>query len=181
MQIEKTKLDGVVIITPKVFGDNRGWFTEIYSEQRFKDNGIDYKFVQDNHSFSKQKGTLRGIHFQNNPKAQTKLVRCSRGKILDIAVDLRKESPTFKEWIAVELSADNFKQLLIPKRFGHAFFAITNDVEVQYKVDELYSPEHDRSIKWDDPEIGIDWPDIEPFLSDKDKNAPLLNNSDFNF
>jgi len=181
MKIETTKLEGVVIITPKVFGDSRGWFTEVYNQSLYQQNDISVNFIQDNHSFSQQKGTLRGIHFQMAPKAQTKLVRCTKGKILDVAVDLRKESPTYKQWVAVELTQDNYKQLLVPKGFGHGFITLTEDVEVQYKVDELYSPEHDRSIKWDDPELNIEWPNLEPILSEKDAKAPLLKDSDHNF
>lgn len=181
MQIEKTQLEGILIITPKVFGDKRGWFTETYNKKLFADNEISFDFVQDNHSFSKEIGTLRGIHFQNKPMAQTKLIRCTRGKILDVAVDLRKASNTYKEWIAVELSSDNFKQLLIPKGFGHAFLTLTENVEVEYKVDEFYSPTHDRSIKYNDPELKIKWPEVEVILSDKDKRAPLLKDSDIDF
>ncbi|ERJ11055.1 dTDP-4-dehydrorhamnose 3,5-epimerase [Haloplasma contractile] len=181
MKVEQTKLEGVVIITPRVFGDHRGWFTETFNKEKFMENGIDIDFVQDNHSLSSQKGTLRGIHFQKEPKAQTKLVRCTRGKILDVAVDLRKNSPTYKEWVAVELTAENHKQLLVPKGFGHGFLALTENVEVQYKVDEVYSPDHDRSIKFNDPEIGIEWPDIKPVLSEKDEKAPLLKDSDVDF
>jgi dTDP-4-dehydrorhamnose reductase/dTDP-4-dehydrorhamnose 3,5-epimerase len=169
MNIIKTKLEGAVIIEPKVFGDHRGWFTETYSKEKLNECGIDIDFVQDNHSFSAQKGTLRGLHFQLNPKAQTKLVRCTRGKILDVAVDLRKESSTYKQWIAIELTEDNKKQLLVPKGFA------------QYKVDEYYSPECDRSIKYDDEEIGVEWGIKSPILSDKDLKAPILKDSDTDF
>ncbi|QVK17129.1 dTDP-4-dehydrorhamnose 3,5-epimerase [Mycoplasmatota bacterium] len=181
MNIEKTKLDGVFILTPRVFKDNRGYFTESYNQKKMMEAGFNYHFVQDNHSYSQDKGVLRGIHFQINPKAQTKLVRCTRGKILDVVVDLRKNSPTYKQYVQVELSSENFKQLLIPKGFGHAFLTLTDDVEVQYKVDEVYSKEHDRSINYKDPELNIEWPDFEMILSDKDKNAPLLSDSDINF
>lgn len=181
MKLIETELLGVYIIEPRVFGDERGWFMETYSRKVFKELGIDVKFVQDNHSYSKNKYTLRGIHFQNNPMAQAKLVRCTRGKILDIAVDLRKGSPTYKKWIAVELSADDKRMLFIPKGFGHAFLTLVNDVEVQYKVDEYYSKEHDRSIRWDDPDIGIDWPIKDPILSAKDRTSPFLKDSDCNF
>lgn len=181
MNIIKTEIKEVLIIEPKVFGDHRGWFTETYSKEKFKELGINIDFVQDNHSFSAQKGTLRGLHFQLNPKAQTKLVRCTKGRILDVAVDLRKGSPTYKKWVAVELTEENKKQLLIPKGFAHAFLTLTDDVEVQYKVDEYYAPEHDRSIKFDDPEIGVDWGINNPILSDKDLKAPLLKDSDVNF
>lgn len=181
MHITKTKIDGVLIVEPKVFGDHRGWFSETYSKTTFQELGINIDFIQDNHSMSAQKGTLRGLHFQINPKAQTKLVRCTRGKILDVAVDLRKGSPTFKQWVGVELSEDNNKQLLIPKGFAHGFVTLTNDVEVQYKVDEIYSPEFDRSIRFDDPELGIDWGISNPVLSEKDLNAPFLKDSDVDF
>ncbi len=181
MKLIKTSLEGVYIIEPDVFEDERGWFMESYSYKKFKELGIDVEFVQDNHSYSRKKGTLRGIHFQNEPMAQSKLVRCTKGKILDIAVDLRKGSPTYKKWIMVELSEENKRMLFIPKGFGHAFLTLTDDVEVQYKVDEYYSREHDRSIRWNDPDIGIDWPIEDPILSEKDRNAPFLKDSDCNF
>lgn len=181
MKIVKTNIEDVLIIEPKVFGDYRGWFTEIYSKEKFRENGVEIDFIQDNHSFSAQKGTLRGLHFQLYPKAQTKLVRCSKGKILDVAVDLREGSPTYKKWIAVELTEENKKQLLVPKGFAHGFLTLTNDVEVQYKVDEYYSPENDRSIRFDDPDIGVIWGLDSPILSDKDLNAPSLKESYINF
>lgn len=181
MQLVETKLPGVFIVEPQVFGDHRGWFAETYSAIKFAEMNINTIFVQDNQSFSAQKGTLRGLHFQNNPKAQTKLVRCTRGRILDVAVDLRKDSPTYRKWVAVELSEDNFRQLYIPKGFAHGFLSMTDDVEIQYKVDEYYSPECDRGISYKDKDIAVDWGDIEPVLSNKDKNAPLLKDSDCNF
>jgi dTDP-4-dehydrorhamnose reductase/dTDP-4-dehydrorhamnose 3,5-epimerase len=181
MKIIKTEIAEVLIIEPKVFGDYRGWFTETYSKEKFKELGIDVDFVQDNHSFSAKKGTLRGLHFQLVPKAQTKLIRCTKGKILDIAVDLIKGSPTYKKWVSVELTEDNKKQLLIPKGFAHGFITLTDEVEVQYKVDEYYDSEHDRSIKFDDLEIGVNWSIDNPILSDKDLKAPLLKDSDVNF
>jgi dTDP-4-dehydrorhamnose reductase/dTDP-4-dehydrorhamnose 3,5-epimerase len=181
MIIHKTDIDDVLIIEPRVFGDNRGWFTETYSKEKFMQCGIDNVFIQDNHSFSKQKGVLRGLHFQKNPKSQTKLVCCTRGKILDVVVDLRRGSSSYKKWVAVELTAENHKQLLVPKGFAHGFLTLTDDVEVQYKVDEYYSPECDRSVRFDDPQIGVEWGIDEPILSEKDINAPLLIDSDFNF
>ncbi|MFB1097905.1 dTDP-4-dehydrorhamnose 3,5-epimerase [Terribacillus sp. JSM ZJ617] len=181
MELMETKLSGVVVISPTVHGDNRGWFMETHSSAKLIGNGIDLNFVQDNHSFSSEKGTLRGLHYQMMPKAQTKLVRCTRGSIYDVAVDLREDSPTFKQWFGIELSAENKKQLLVPKGFAHGFITLTNDVEVQYKVDEVYSPEHDRNILWNDPEIGIEWPALEVTLSEKDRNAPLLRDADNNF
>ncbi|MHA7966126.1 dTDP-4-dehydrorhamnose 3,5-epimerase [Paenibacillus sp. CAU 1782] len=182
MKLTSTKLDGVIIIEPTVHGDHRGWFMETYSKGRFKMEGIDITFVQDNHSFSAAKGTLRGLHYQLNPKAQTKLVRCNRGAIYDVAVDIRKGSPTFGQWIGVELTEENRKQLLVPRGFAHGFMTLTENAEVQYKVDEVYSKEHDRGIRWNDQEIGIQWPlGTTPILSEKDEIAPLLTDADYNF
>jgi dTDP-4-dehydrorhamnose 3,5-epimerase len=182
MNVTKAALEGVLIIEPNVFGDHRGWFTETYHQENFKKQGIDIDFVQDNQSFSALKGTLRGLHFQNNPMAQTKLVRCTRGAIFDVAVDIRKNSPTYKKWVGIELTAINYKQLLVPKGFAHGFMTLTSDVEVQYKVDQYYSPENDRGILWNDPQIGVEWPlDILPVLSLKDEQAPVLEDSDHNF
>lgn len=182
MNFTKTNLNGLVIIEPTVFGDHRGWFMETYSESKFQEAGILLEFVQDNQSFSAAKGTLRGLHYQLNPKAQTKLVRCTKGAIYDVAIDIQKGSPNFGEWFGIELTADNKKQLLIPKGFAHGFMTLTEDVEVQYKVDELYAPECDRGIIWNDPVIGIEWPmDIMPILSAKDEKAPLLKDAENNF
>ncbi|MCT2534647.1 dTDP-4-dehydrorhamnose 3,5-epimerase [Aquibacillus koreensis] len=182
MNVIKTHLEGVLVFEPKVFGDHRGWFMETYSEAKFLEAGVDINFVQDNHSFSASKGTLRGLHYQLNPKAQTKLVRCTQGAIFDVAVDIRKNSPTFRKWFGIELSAENKKQLLVPKGFAHAFITLADNVEVQYKVDELYSPENDRGIIWNDPQIGIEWPiDITPILSEKDQKAPQLKDAENNF
>ncbi|MDQ1003617.1 dTDP-4-dehydrorhamnose 3,5-epimerase [Neobacillus niacini] len=182
MKVKETSLPGVKIIEPKVFGDHRGWFMETYNSPKFEELGIEIQFVQDNQSFSAIKGTLRGLHYQLNPKAQTKLVRCTKGAIYDVAIDIRKGSPTFGKWFGLELSAENKKQLLIPKGFAHGFMTLTDDVEVQYKVDELYAPECDRGILWSDPEIGVEWPiDITPVLSAKDENAPVLSKAENNF
>lgn len=181
MKVKKNKFKGLLIVETDVYGDHRGWFTETYTKNKFIDNGIEADFVQDNQSYSAQKGTLRGVHFQTNPKAQTKMIRCTRGAIIDTVVDLRKGSDTYKQWFSIELSAENKKQLYIPKGFGHAFLTITDDVEVQYKVDEYYSKEHDRSLKFDDPEVGVDWGIKNPILSEKDLNAPLLKDCDVNF
>ena len=169
------------MIDPDCYGDHRGWFMETYNEAKMKENGIDVVFVQDNHSKSLVKGTLRGLHFQNNPMGQTKLVRCTKGVMLDVAVDLRKDSPTYKKWFSIELTEENKKQLFIPQGFAHGFLALSDDVEVQYKVDNLYSKEHDRGIRYNDPEIGIDWGDIDPVLSEKDMTSPMLKDSDVNF
>lgn len=182
MQIIETFIEGLKILEPKVFGDHRGWFMETYNEGALKEAGIDIQFVQDNQSFSATKGTLRGLHYQLNPKAQTKLVRCTKGAIYDVAVDIRKGSPTFGKWFGLELSADNKKQLLIPQGFAHGFMTLTEDVEVQYKVDNLYAPDCDRGIIWNDPEINVEWPlEITPILSEKDEKAPLLKDADNNF
>lgn len=174
MKITKTKLDGVVIIEPDVFGDNRGFFMESWNKEKMEEVGLFYNFVQDNHSKSTVKGTLRGIHFQKGDKAQAKLVRCVKGAVLDVAVDLRKNSPTFKQWVGVELSAENKKQLLIPRGFGHGFVTLTDDVEFLYKADNYYAPEADAGIRWNDPDIGIEWGVENPILSEKDKKNPFL-------
>jgi len=181
VKVVKTPLKGLILIEPDVFEDHRGWFSETYSRDRYAALGIDCEFVQDNQSCSKYKGTLRGIHFQINPRAQSKLVRCTRGAVLDVAVDLRKGSDTYKKWYSVELSAENKRQLFIPKGFGHAFLTLTDDAEVQYKVDEYYSRDHDRSIRYDDPQLAIDWPVDNPIMSEKDRNAPFLSDSDASF
>lgn len=179
MNLIKTKLHGVYIIEPKVFGDERGWFMETYS--KIKTPEIDCNFVQDNHSYSKEKGTLRGIHFQNGEHVQAKLVRCVRGAVLDVAVDLRKGSSTYRQWVAVELSAENKRQLFIPRGFGHGFLTLTDDVEFVYKTDNYYNYESDRSILWCDPDINVDWNAENPIISEKDAKAPLLKNSDCSF
>ena len=178
----ETGIPGVIIVEPQVFGDHRGWFMETYSAKSFADIGINTVFVQDNQSFSAQRGTLRGIHFQNNPMAQTKLVRVNKGAVLDVAVDLRRGSPTYLKWVSVELSVENKKMFLIPRGFGHGFVTLTDDVEFCYKCDNLYSKEHDRGIRFNDPAIGIDWGYVNKDLfSPKDIAAPLLKDSDCNF
>lgn len=174
MKITKTKLEGVVIIEPDVFGDNRGFFMESWNKKKMEEAGLYYDFLQDNHSKSTVKGTLRGIHFQKGDKAQAKLVRCVKGTVLDVAVDLRKNSPTFKQWVGVELSAENKKQLLIPRGFGHGFVTLTDDVEFLYKADNYYAPEADAGIRWNDPNLGVEWGVENPILSEKDKKNPFL-------
>ncbi len=177
-----TKLDGVYIIEPQVFGDHRGYFMETYSQRAFAEMGIDTVFVQDNQSFSAQKGTLRGLHFQLAPKSQAKLVRVTRGAVLDVAVDLRKGSPTYLQWEAIELTAENKRMFYIPRGFAHGFKTLTENVEFCYKVDNLYSKEHDRSVRFDDPAIGVDWGEVvKECLSEKDLSAPLLADCDVNF
>lgn len=174
MKVTETQLKGVYIIEPQVFGDHRGWFMESYSKIKLAEAGIDCDFVQDNQSFSAQKGTLRGLHYQLNPKSQAKIVRCTKGAILDVAVDIRKGSPMYKKWVAVELSAENKIQLFIPRGFAHGFVTLSDDVEVQYKADNYYAPECDGNILYNDPDIGVEWGKGEFILSEKDKNAPLL-------
>ena len=181
MTLNETAINGVFEIEPKIFGDNRGWFYESYSKEKFAKLGITNEFIQDNRSFSAQKGTLRGLHCQTNPKAQAKLITCLKGAILDVAVDIRKGSPTYMKWIAVELNEENKKMLLIPKGCLHGFVTLTDNVEVTYKVDELYSPENDRSVRFDDPAFGVEWGCENPVLSEKDKNAPLYCDSDVDF
>ena len=174
LEIRETKLKGVFEILPKVFGDARGWFMETWSDRELKVAGIVAEFVQDNHSFSAEKGTLRGLHYQLNPMAQAKILRVIRGEIFDVAVDIRKGSPQYAQWVGVRLSAENKKQLFLPRGFAHGVLTLTDDVEVRYKADNYYSPEHDGGVRWDDPAIGVEWPMKPQILSDKDKNAPTL-------
>lgn len=176
MQVRHLGLDGVFEISPRKFGDERGFFSETYNARSFAEAGIDLTFVQDNHSYSAAKGVVRGLHYQLPPFAQDKLVRVTRGAILDVAVDIRKSSPNFGKWVALEVSADKWNQILVPKGFAHGFITLSENTEVIYKVTDYYSPEHDRSIRFDDPAIGIDWPvpSSGVQLSDKDQKAPLL-------
>lgn len=174
MQIEPTSLPDVLILTPRRFGDARGWLAETWNAARMADAGLELPWVQDNHSFSAVKGTLRGLHCQLPPSAQAKLVRCSRGAILDVAVDIRSGSPHYLSWVGVELSAETGRQLLVPKGFLHGFITLTDETEVQYKCSDFYAPAEDRSIRWNDPAIGVDWGTDRPVLSDKDARAPAL-------
>ena len=172
--LTKTALDDVFIIEPKVFMDERGWFMETFSCKNVPQ--ITCNFIQDMHSYSKRKGTLRGIHFQCPPMEQSKLVRCIRGAFMDIVVDLRLASSTYKQWITVKLSAENKKQVFIPHGFGHAVMTLEDNTEILYKVDNYYSPEHERTIHWSDPDICINWEEfsLSPILSKKDSEAPSL-------
>lgn len=181
MEKISTLLDGVLLIAPTIHGDSRGYFMETYSKNEMQEMGILSDFVQDNQSYTKNKGTLRGIHFQNAPMAQAKLIRVTHGAVLDVAVDLRKGSPTYLQWAAVEINADNKHMLYIPRGYGHGFLTLTDDVEFCYKVDNPYSKKHDRSIHFDDPAIGIAWNMNSFILSQKDQTAPLLEDSDCNF
>jgi len=173
--ISPTLLPEILVLTPRRFGDARGWFSETFNAARMAEAGLCYDWVQDNHSFSAAPSTLRGLHYQRPPHAQDKLVRCTSGAIFDIAVDFRAGSPRFGRWIGVELSAENGKQLLIPKGFLHGFVTLTENTEVQYKCSDVYAPECDGAIRWNDPDLGIDWGlTKEPVLSEKDRVAPLL-------
>lgn len=183
MLIEKTKLDGVVIVMPKRHGDARGFFSESWNRKAMKDAGLEFDWVQDNHSLSARVGTIRGLHFQSPPHAQDKLVRCGRGCLFDVAVDIRKGSPTFGQWIGVELSFDNGKQLLVPAGFLHGFVTRAPDTEIIYKCSDYYAPECDGAVRWDCPTIAVDWGlnGTAPLLSDKDTAAPVLADFDSPF
>jgi len=181
MTFERTNIDGVYMITPRVFEDNRGWFMETYKLPAFEAQGIHFSPVQENHSFSLPKGTLRGFHLQVGEFSQAKLVRCVKGSVRDVAVDLRPDSPTYKQWVSVELSANNKRQLFIPKGFAHAFLTLEDNTEFVYLVDAVYSPGHERSILWSDPEIGVDWGTAAPIMAAKDLAAPTLAESPYHF
>ncbi|MFV0279910.1 MAG: dTDP-4-dehydrorhamnose 3,5-epimerase [Rhodoblastus sp.] len=176
MIFEDLDISGLKIATPKKHGDARGFFSEVYKQSDWRAVGLDLDFVQDNHSFSASPGTLRGLHFQIEPAGQDKLIRVVRGRILDVAVDIRRSSPTFGKHVAVELSAENWRQLLVPIGFAHGFVTLEPDTEVLYKVTSLYSPAHDRGLAWDDPDIGIGWriPAGGPLLSERDTRWPRL-------
>lgn len=178
MQIDTTSLPGVLILTPQRFGDARGWFSEVWNRRTLAAQGIDIDFVQDNHSLSRAAGTVRGLHFQSPPHAQAKLVRCGRGRVFDVAVDVRKGSPTFGQWTGAELSPENGRQLLIPAGFLHGFVTREPDSELLYKCSDVYAPDCDGAVRFDDPDLCIDW-GIDPgsaILSDKDRAAPLFRN-----
>lgn len=179
MEVKTTAIEGVFVIEPRVFGDERGYFFESFNEREFREKtGIDVKFVQDNESKSRY-GVLRGLHFQKAPYEQAKLVRVVKGRVLDVAVDIRKGSPTFGEYTAVELTGDNHRQCFIPRGFAHGFCVLSEEAVFQYKCDEYYHPEAEDAIAWDDPDIAIEWPipanDI--ILSEKDKHHPRLRDS----
>lgn len=171
------EINGLVVVEPKVFNDERGFFLESYKKTEFAENGIDVVFCQDNHSVS-SKGVLRGLHFQRAPFAQAKLVRVVKGRVWDVAVDIRKNSPTFKRWIGVELSEENRRMFYIPEGFAHGFIALTDDVHLLYKCSNEYSPTHDAGIIWNDPEIAVQWPIDEPVLSEKDNVLPYLKDAE---
>jgi len=179
MKFIKTSLPEVIIIEPKVFGDERGYFMETFRQDLFEKNVRKVNFIQDNESKSKR-GVLRGLHYQLPPFAQSKLVRVIKGSVIDVAVDIRKGSPTFGKYVAVELSEENKRQLFIPRGFAHGFLVTSDEAIFTYKVDNYYAPSYDRSIRFDDPDIGIDWnfPKDEILVSEKDKNAPLLKDAE---
>jgi dTDP-4-dehydrorhamnose 3,5-epimerase len=172
-EFEDTEIDDVKVVKPQVFGDDRGFFMETYVEEEFTEAGVDREFIQDNHSKS-GKNVLRGLHYQKSGYAQAKLVRCTRGRILDVAVDLREDSNTFGEYVAVELSAENKKMLYVPRGFAHGFLTLSEEAEVQYKVDNDYAPDQEAGLIWNDPEVDIDWPVENPKLSEKDRKWPNL-------
>ena len=174
MDVVSLEISEVKIITPRRFSDDRGFFSETYNARAFKAAGIAADFVQDNHSYSAKRGTVRGLHYQAPPHAQSKLVRVLRGAVIDVAVDARKASPTFGKWVRAELSAENGAQIFVPKGFLHGFVTLEPDTEVAYKVDAFYDGASDGSVKWDDPDLAIDWGvgEYEASLSDKDKRAP---------
>lgn len=183
VELRRLALDGLLEIHPRRFADDRGFFSETWNDAVWREAGIDTEWVQDNHSLSRPKGTLRGLHFQAPPAAQAKLVRVSRGSAFDVAVDLRPTSPTYRQWAGVTLSADAWNQLLIPEGFAHGFLTLEPDTEVQYKASAPYAPAQDRAIRFDDPELAIDWPlgDADYVISDKDRAAPLLANVETGF
>lgn len=181
MMVSPTKFDGVLIIEPKVFDDDRGWFMETYNKKTLEDQGINIDFIQDNRSLSKKKGSLRGLHYQKKPHAQSKLVRCIKGSAFDVVVDLRKDSRTYKQWLGVNLTEENKKSLFIPKGFAHGFLTLEDNTEIEYKVDDYWYKELEVSIRFDDPEIGIEWMEKDPILSQKDKNAFYLKDCDIDF
>ena len=183
MEVLKTAIEGLLIIEPTVFGDSRGYFFESYNKQRFNEaTGLDIDFVQDNQSKSCY-GVLRGLHFQKPPYTQSKLVRCVRGRVLDVAVDIRKSSPTFGKYVAVELTEDNHRQLFIPHGFAHGFVVLSEEAIFQYKCDNFYHKESEGAVAWNDPEINIDWtiPFDDMILSDKDKVNPSLKDAEWLF
>lgn len=176
MIFKDLQIQGLKLFTPKKFHDERGFFSETYNSSLFEDNGVKIKFVQDNHSLSTEKWTVRGLHYQTPPFAQDKLVRVINGAILDIAVDIRQGSPTYGQHVAIKLTASSWSQILVPIGFAHGFITLIENTEVLYKVSNFYSPSDDRGISWQDPALKIQWPvnDHDAYVSDKDKNLPLL-------
>lgn len=181
MGFQAAGMPGLWLYVPKVFQDDRGFFLESFNQAAFDANGLKYQFIQDNHALSRSQGVLRGLHFQLPPKAQTKLVRVTRGAVLDVVADLRKGSPTYGQWKSFELSDKNFHQLLVPKGFAHGYVTLTPDAEFLYKVDEYYAPDHDSGIIWNDSDLGVDWGVDSPILSPKDEQLQRLRDFDSPF
>ncbi len=186
MNIVDTSIEGVFIIEPTIHEDDRGYFLETYRKDKLSDLGLNFDFSQDNQSCSKYAGTIRGLHYQENPKPMTKLVRVISGAIYDVAVDIRKGSPTFGKFVSAHLDCNSQKQLLIPRGFAHGFCTLEDETIVSYKVDNYYDSSYDKAIRWNDPEIGVDWPPVlypalEYFVSEKDMNAPFLKDCKINF
>jgi len=173
IQVTPTRLEGVVLIDTDYFRDHRGFFIENYHRRRFAEHGLHYDFVQDNHSRSSRK-VLRGFHYQDMTAPMGKLVRCTAGRVLDVSVDLRLGSPTFGQWVSVELTPENMRQIMVPPGFGHAFVTLSETAEVQYKCTGFYTPEAEGGIAWNDPDVGVEWPFADPQLSNRDRNAPSL-------
>lgn len=176
MKLERLAIPDVILVTPRIFGDDRGFFSEVWNDRVLRDAGLDLNFVQDNHAFSREKGVLRGLHYQAAPAAQDKLVRCPRGAVLDVAVDIRRSSPTFGKHVTAVLSARNWQQLFVPKGFAHGYVTLEPDTEVLYKVTDYYAPAQDKGVAWDDPDLAIAW-GVKPgdaILSEKDKKQPRL-------
>lgn len=173
----KTEIEDLIVVVPKRFGDHRGFFSETYNEGRYRKGGVDALFCQDNHSLSKEAGTVRGLHFQEPPYAQGKLVRCGRGSLFDVAVDIRTSSPTYGKWYGCVLSEENGKQLYVPEGFAHGFMTLEPDTEIVYKCSEFYHPESEGALLWNDPDIGISWPELtsEVILSEKDRTASCMS------
>lgn len=181
MKLIRTPLEGVVLIEPTIHSDIRGYFVETYHKLKLEEAGLNYDFVQDNQSFSVSPGTLRGLHYQLNPKPMTKLVKVLHGAIYDVAVDIRHGSPTFGKYVGAILTSDNQRQLLIPRGFAHGLCTLVPNTVVTYKIDQFYDASLDRALAWDDPKININWPVGDPIVSEKDARAPRLNEAEINF
>lgn len=174
MKFKETKLKGLYVIEPEIHFDERGYFARIFCKQELSKIGIDFNIVQVNRSLNKKQGIIRGMHFQKPPKAEDKIIQCIKGKIYDVAIDLRQDSPTYGEWVAEELSEENKKMFLIPKGFAHGFQTLADSCEILYFMSEFYSPQYESGVRWNDPFFNIKWPIKDPILSEKDKNWPLI-------
>lgn len=181
LEVRELGLPGVLEIVTRRFGDERGWFTETWNDPRWEEAGLAFAWVQDNHAYSVMKGTLRGLHFQRPPFAQTKLVRAVAGSVFDVAVDIRRGSPTFGRWVGLTLSAAAGNQALVPQGFAHGYMTLEDGAEVAYKVDAPYAKDSEGAVAWNDPAIGIAWPDLTPVLNAKDRDAPSLHDAETGF